>query len=271
MEEEEESINPNGNRLTTFVLTYPRFIHQEVLTHRALSRNASSSRAIPISTMLKNVFKSPAEPVSWGANNKGMQSNKELSNSRRCIARAAWVLASYFAIFFAWLLSKIGVHKQLANRLLEPWAHMTTIVSATEWENFFNLRCHPAAQPEFQELAYKMLAAYRESVPQQLEFGQWHLPFSANIKHDLTDQQRCKITVARCARVSYLNFEGEIDHQKDFDLHDRLLKEGHMSPFEHVAVAAPWSSHPGSNFRGWHQYRKMIPGENRSGGLPNGK
>jgi len=260
-----DSVNVNGNRITTFVLTYPRFIHSEFMTHRVISRNAASSRDIPILTMLGNVLKTPAEPVTWGMNGKGMQAKQELGYVRRLFARALWIAASYFACLFAWLLSKLGVHEQLANRLIEPWAHMTTIATATEWANFFNLRCHKDAQPEFQELAFKMLEAYTASTPKRLVFGEWHLPFADKyIGEGLTNDQLLKITVARCARVSYLNFEGDIDHQKDYDLHDRLLEQGHMSPFEHAAQAAPSSAVPLSNFKGWFQYRKTIATENRS-------
>lgn len=256
-----DSVNPYGNRITTFVITYPRFILAEVNTHRALSRNSASSRAIPIKTMLRNIWKQPAEPVSWGQNCKGMQAKGELPKHRQVLARIIWLAACYFSCLFSWLLNKIGVHKQLANRVTEPWAHMTTIVTATEWGNFFNLRCHKDAQPEFQELAFQMLECYVRSKPHRLDWGQWHLPF-AELAGRLTQEQMLKVSVARCARVSYLNFEGKIDHEKDFQLCDSLIQSGHCSPLEHAAMADPAEKGQG-NFHGWLQYRKTLPNENR--------
>lgn len=257
-----DSLNPAGNRLTTFVCKYPRFIHSEVMTHRDKSRNAASSRAIPISKMLQLVITEPAEPVFWGANQSGMQAETELPKHKQRLARALWLGSSYFQVGVCWLMSKLGVHKQIANRLIEPWAHMTVIISGTEWGNFFNLRAHPDAQPEFQELAYSMLKDYEASEPRQLKAGEWHLPFSDN-KKCFSNEQLLKITTARCARVSYLNFEGDIDAAKDYALHDRLLQQGHMSPFEHAARAEA-SPVVSGNFKGFTQYRKLIANENRS-------
>jgi hypothetical protein len=140
-------------------------------------------------------------------------------------------------VFYAEQLVELGIHKQIANRLLEPFAHMTTIVSATDWENFFALRAHPDAQPEFQALADLMLEVYVGSEPKGLRAGEWHLPFADKYVEDgLSQEQLVKITTARCARVSYLNFEGDISYEKDYKLHDDLLASGHMSPFEHAAI-----------------------------------
>lgn len=267
-----DSRGPAG-RITTFKLVYPRFIHSELMTHRALSRNAASSRAIPIRRMIRDVLKSPAMPVSWGQNGKGMQSKKELPRSRRATAALLWVLASWFACGFAWLLSRFGVHKQLANRLLEPFAHMTTLVTATEMENFFGLRAHKDAQPEFQDLAFAMLEAYLSSTPKELKAGEWHLPFGDKYVdlpcgefhedvRSLTTEEALKVSTARAARVSYLNFEGDIAFHKDFKLHDDLLASGHMSPFEHAARAEAEPVRSG-NLIGFTQYRKLFPGEVR--------
>lgn len=258
-----DSLSPAGTRLTTFVCTYPRFIHSEIMTHRDKSRNAASSRAIPVSKMLKLVISEPAMPVYWGQNQSGMQANVELPKSKQWLAKKIWIGASYISVGAAWLMSKLGVHKQITNRLIEPWAHMTVIISGTEWGNFFNLRAHPDAQPEFQELAYRMLVDYKNSEPKVLRSGQWHLPFITDEIHKgYTTKQLLKIVTARCARVSYLNFEGNIDAAKDYALHDRLFEQGHMSPFEHAARAEAEPMMSG-NFCGFTQYRKLIPNENR--------
>lgn len=260
-----DSVNPIGKRATTFVLTYPRFIHSELMTHRVFSRNAASSRAIPIGKMLKAIINEPAAFVHWGANARGMQSNGELTGWKKWAVVRLWYLGCYLAVIVSWLMSKCGAHKQLANRVTEPWAHMTTIVTGTEFGNFFNLRCHPAAQPEFQDLAFKMLEVYLDSVPKQLAWGEWHLPFADSyLAENLTTEQLLKIVTARCARVSYLNFEGEIDHEKDYGLHDDLARDGHASPFEHALCAKEPTPGQFSNALGYVQYRKMIPNENRS-------
>lgn len=258
-----DSVSPAGSRLTTFVLTYPRFIHSEVMTHRMFSRNAASSRAIPIKRMLSSIKTDPAMPVHWGGNGKGMQAHGELSGFRKWFAVRIWLLSMRLACFMVWCLNKLGLHKQVANRITEPWAHMTTIVTATEWKNFFSLRAHPDAQPEFQELAYQMLEAYLSNEPKQLKDGEWHLPFADKYADDLSVPQLVKITTARCARVSYKTFEGDIDHEKDYDLHDKLLTSGHLSPFEHAAQAGQSDRFSG-NLRGFVQYRKLIQNENRT-------
>lgn len=259
-----DSINQNDERITTFVLTYPRFIHSELMTHRAFSRNASSSRAIPVEKMIKRIMNEPAMPVSWGKNQKGMQANEEVDQKTQEDARVVWLGAMRSTVDHAKLLLELGIHKQIANRLLEPFAHMTTLVTATDYANFFNLRCHPDAQPEFQELAYQMLEQYIKSEPSfKPDLIGWHLPFADKyIDSGLSIEQLIKISTARAARVSYVNFEGDIDYQKDYDLCDRLLKAEpkHASPAEHAAAAMSGEIH--GNFRGWKSYRKFLPNEN---------
>ncbi len=269
-----DSINSDtGDRITSFLLTYPRFIHAEFMTHRALSRNASSSRAIPIMKMLRSILANPAAPVSWGKNGKGMQSKEALPVYRQKVAQLLVLVHCWVSCGFSWLLHKIGVHKQIANRYTEPWAHITTLATATEWQNFFALRCHPDAQPEFQELAFQMLAAYLDSKPVSRKPGEWHCPFAEMIDAFPELEQQLKISTARCARTSYLNFDGSIDPAKDFTLHDDLKSSGHMSPFDHSARALSKQEKQDdfesgrekqANLRGYAPYRKSIPNENRS-------
>lgn len=258
-----DSLNPIGNRLTTFVITYPRFILAEVNTHRSQSRNSASSRAIPVSKVLRDILSCPAEPVFWGANQSGMQARAELSPSKRWLARAVWLASCWTQVGFSWLLAKLGVHKQIANRLTEPYAYMTTIISGTEWGNFFNLRAHPDAQPEFQALAYAMLEAYVASTPKQLQAGEWHVPFGDKLMGtDMPIELKLKVATARCARVSYLTFDGKHEQGKDCQLHDDLLASSHCSPFEHSARAEAGPVRSG-NLVGFTQYRKLLPNENR--------
>jgi len=258
----DESLKPKeASRITTWVLTYPRFIHAEFMTHRVFSRNAASSRAIPISKMIKAVIKEPAAPVYWGANQKGMQAATELKGIKRWLSEKVWYASRYLAVAIAYTMYKLGLHKQIANRVLEPWSHMTVIATVTDMGNFFKLRAHRDAQPEFQELAYKMLEAYNKSVPQILTPGEWHIPFDEKLDQ-FTEADKIRIATARCARVSYLTFDGKINYEEDLKLHNRLSESGHWSPFEHCAMAQPGKRF--GNFVGWKQYRKFFSNENAS-------
>lgn len=284
-----DSISPTGQRLTTFVLEYPRYILAELNTHRALSRNSASSRAIPISKMISDVYRNPACPVHWGANQKGMQADTELTGIKRWLARRLWMTARYGAIATAWTFSKIGLHKQIGNRVLEPWFMMRTLVSATDYQNFFALRAHVDAQPEIRELALCMLEAYKRSDPVNKAIGEWHIPFGDIECNDSTlinagyaagmdlsdgfvkrgsawviNDLRCRVAIARCARISYLTHgTDKVDYVADLKLCERLFGTlpRHLSPAEHVAECSAGVFYYG-NFAGWKQYRKIFADEN---------
>lgn len=262
-----DSVGPNGVRITTFSLKYPRFIHAEFMTHRVFSRNASSSRAIPVAKVLSQVWNDPAMPVYWGANQAGMQANKELQGWQRKVAEKIWRLAGKASCGVAWLMIKCNLHKQIANRLLEPWQRIHVVVTATEWDNWYLLRDHHMAQPEIKELAQKMRKAIFTSVPEYLPEGSWHLPY-------VTEQDRAKyqiedllkMSVARCARVSYLKHDGgQTTLEEDIKLHERLVgaEPRHSSPAEHQAMSlSKWHKIRFiKNFRGWYQYRAKLEGE----------
>lgn len=257
-----DSVNPVGNRITTWIVKFPRFILAEFNTHRMLSRNSSSSRAIPVERIIKSIEEDPALPEFWGKNQKGMQASVELTEDEREKAKKQWLYARDLMIHKVRMLQDLDVHKQLANRLLEPWMHQTVLCTATEWENFFALRAHKDAQPEFKALAFKMLELYNGNTPKKLNVGNWHIPFGDQYLDNVSISDALKICTARAARVSYNNFEGDIDFEKDYDLHDKLLSSGHLSPFEHCAKALDESRTVG-NFLGWEQYRKTFQGENK--------
>lgn len=258
-----DSIAPNGVRLTTMQLTYQRFFHSEFMTHRVFSRNASSSRAIPVRKVLSQVWNDPATPIHWGANQAGMQAKGQLKGVKLALAKGLWKWAGRAACVFAWGMMKVGLHKQVANRLLEPWQYIHVVVSSTDWDNFFELRDHPDAQPEIQALARDMKFALTASVPRRLALGQWHLPY---VEQDLADNDTLlpmfkKISVARCARVSYALHDGSYPSTaKDVELHDRLVasRPRHSSPAEHQATPSLLSTDRSGNFRGWVQYRQML-------------
>jgi thymidylate synthase ThyX len=270
-----DSLNRSGNRLTSLVITLPRIVLAEFNTHRAISRNSASSRAIPFKKMLDQVYKNPFIPTRFQQEHTGMQGTKYYVGDAEGAIQSEWLAARDSAMLQAKALNELGVTKQLCNRLLEPFLYHTIIATATEWENFIALRAHDMAEIHIQDAAYKVLDALNNSTPKMLELGEWHIPFGDNMdENKLADiyygkqlespiEAAIKIAVARCARVSYMNFEGKDDYEADIKLHDILKESGHMSPFEHIAYALP-GSHPSGNFVGFEQYRKMIEGENKT-------
>jgi thymidylate synthase ThyX len=262
-----DSISPAGVRLVTMEVRYPRFIHAELMTHRVFSRNAASSRAIPIKKMIAAVRDDPAMPIYWGKNQTGMSARREVEEGARELARDEWQRALEHALASAERLSDsdIDLHKQLVNRILEPFAWITVIITATEWTNFFTQRTHEDAQPELQHLALMMLDRFRASAALPVAAGEWHSPLLQDDERDLGAATRCKLSVARCARVSYLTHAGTRDREKDLELYERLVgggANGHWSPFEHVATPLAQSDAWSGNLRGWKQYRKTFAAEN---------
>jgi hypothetical protein len=260
-----------NHRLTTFQLRYPRMVHAELMTHRAFSRNSSSSRAIPVERMIQWVKDDPAKPVEWGRNQRGMQAETLLSPEDAAKAAFIWLQARDDMIRRTEEMLALGVHKQIANRLLEPWHHISVIVTASQFANWFALRWHKLAQPEIRELARAMAKAYIRSEPRPLKPGEWHLPYVSAEERAAYDTPTCrKFSVARCARVSLLNHDGtNPDAAKDIALHDMLAvaEPLHASPAEHQAT--PMDKHQltqlsnlGGNFGiGWVQYRKTLANE----------
>ena len=342
-----DSISPQGHRITSFILTYPRFIHSELMTHRMFSRNASSSRAVPIQKMIETVKNNTFCPFEFQKAHKGMQGFDYFTGQDKEDCIKLWLESAELALQQAEKMKEKGITKQLCNRLLEPFMWHTVLVTATEFENFFELRCpqyeyydmltgnqqffkskkdwlqyynnkplpkakHISKIPEndvewlqinnsqaeihIQTLAESMWDALNESKPKHLKSGQWHIPFGDKIEginftfQDTSDNQwavkynrlldgdsiAIKIATARCARLSYMTFDGEIDYEKDIKLHDQLLQDKHLSPFEHCTRAMSDDeyykffkgevkdpkSYSGNgwcnNFRGWISYRYLI-------------
>lgn len=237
-----DSISSQGYRLTTFQVTFPRFILAEVNTHRMLSRNSASSRAVPIEKSIKQVSENPFVPASFGSRNKGMSAGEPIAQQDQ--AYWTWKSAADHAVMRARVFEKLDVHKSQANRILEPYKWHTAIISGTDWGNFFALRCSPEAQPEFRTIAEMMQEAYSNSEPRELSSGQWHVP---KVSDDEIDTEAfsypdpwvdwemwCKVSVGRVARVSFER-QDERDRESDIVRHDRLLTNRHLSPFEHVA------------------------------------
>lgn len=268
-----DSISPSGVRLSTVEMTYPRFVHAELMTHRVFARNSASSRAIPLAKTVERVRTSPAGPVEWGENEPGMQSRQLLDEERAVRAAAVWEAAARSSAFFAEQLAALGVHKQIANRVLEPFLWQTTVVTGTEWDGFFAQRCHPDAQPELRDAASAARDALAVSSPMLLALGEWHLPlvdatdrdavaaFAAANGAEVTEAL-IKVSVARCARVSYLTHDGRRDLSADFALYDRLMAAvpPHASPLEHVATPAAEGDVTLGCLHGWRQWRHVALG-----------
>lgn len=286
-----DSINPKDCRLTTFVLTFPRIILAEANTHRVLSKNSASSRAIPFEKMLEMVQTNPFIPIRFQKDHKGMQGTEYFTGAEELNCVEDWIRAKNAAVKAATDFTH-PVTKQLRNRLLEPFMWHTVILSGTDFNNFFALRAHEDAEIHICELAYKMLEAYNKSEPASLREGEWHIPFGDNFDESRLEnmpfvkeeakkldsglvygdyaptfyakrEAKKKIAIARCARVSYYNFEGKDDYEADIKLCDRLFGAvpRHMSPTEHVAQSLNSDSFYG-NFRGFKQYRKFFSDEN---------
>jgi len=260
----EDSLNPyNKIRLTTLQLRYWRGIHAEFMTHRVFSRNASSSRAIPVSTFLKQVWNDPATPVHWGANQPGMKARTELTGFKKWFAQFMWKTSGKMVCCLVWLTNKVSSpHKQVFNRLLEPWQYISVIVTSTEWDNFFELRNHPDAQPEIQELAREMKYAMDNSKPTE---RYTHVPYITGsdriaLGQDASTGRLMQISTARCARVSYFTHDKQIPEiEKDLKLFNDLVGSVpiHASPTEHQATALD-SEEFNKNFRGWSQFRNEV-------------
>lgn len=253
-----DSISRYGDRLTTMEVTMHRFVLAEFNTHRVFSRNSASSRAIPVERRMAAVLTECAVPVEWGMNRPGMQATELLPPEQEEAAKSIWKKAATTAVLLAQDLRDLGVHKQITNRLLEPFLWHTVIVSSTEWENFFVQRCSPLAQPEIRVVAEAMYKALSESTPTRLDFDEWHLPYVQDDEKDLSPYEKRQLSVARCARVSYLTHDGVRDAEKDKELYRRLIsaRPPHASPFEHVARprSCEDADHKG-NFEGWVQLR----------------
>lgn len=341
-----DSKNEFGDRITTFVLTFPRFILAELNTHRAFSRNSASSRAIPFKKMVKMVEEDPFIPIAWQKDHKGMQGTEYFSKKDELYPffKTNWLEARDSAVESAQMQNELGLTKQLCNRILEPFMWHTAIVTATEFENFFKQRCPEYESWQYNDyggmyckmyrsrkdwinsrgypnqtflvpenganrfnclegtdldwlqvnkgqgeihimaLAEKMWDAMNDSEPKSLKEGEWHIPFgdkfdegkidslvdslcpiqpaSLNWNMETCNQIKRKISTARCARISYLNFESKDDYEVDIKLHDRLAKMHHWSPFEHCAQAMndsrQYDKPKSRNFTGFVQYREIV-------------
>nr|DAV58244.1 MAG TPA: FAD-dependent thymidylate synthase [Caudoviricetes sp.] len=259
-----DSIADGRHRITSVQVKYPRFILPQLNTHRVFSRSTASSRAVPTAKLIEMVRNEPVVPVHWGQNQAGMVAESEMDDLSIKAAKLLWLGAAKEAADRAEAMADMGVHKQVVNRILEPFMWAETIITATEWDNFFKLRIADDAQPEIQALAKAIKKAMDESVPVERIF---HLPYLREEENDClrwTYAQRAKISAARCARVSYLNHNKQMPSiDEDFALADRLIEAGHMSPFDHQAMFNDGEKYRNENrnFTNWKPYRAILEGK----------
>lgn len=245
---------------------YPRPIHGEIMTHRRFGRNARSSRAVPVKTMLNEVRSIPYVPWHWGKNQRGMQADEECNtpiymmdweNQQMELSREeAWLHARDVAADMAEAFMNSGYHKQNPNRLLEPFSWMDTLITTTDFDNFLWLRDHKDAEPHLQDLARLLKQALDNCVYQNLEPGEWHLPYvtptdiqNVLVRPSVEDEAmfdatgltgdellRC-ISAARCARISYKPFDGDPSYERELERYNMLVTSDrvHASPLEHQA------------------------------------
>lgn len=283
-----DSVSPEGVRLSTIHVRYPRMIHSELMTHRVFSRNGRSSRAVPVKTLLAEEHYTPH----FMKNKPGMVATEEFSFGEQLQAQAIWQGLAEHTKKCVQKLNELGVHKQWANRPLEAFGYIDVLISSTDWANFMALRDEEGAQPEIRAVAETIKQLLEESTPTLLQPGEWHMPyiqeedykvvkkhildsFNSTYNSVTRDEQEAllrKISVARCARLTIRPFDGDGSIEKELSRYERLMvsRPVHASPAEHVATpdtvmvynnlgGKDWEREDEwGNFYGWRQFRKMI-------------
>jgi hypothetical protein len=266
----EDSLAENGIRLTTLQLRYPRYIHAELMTHRVFSRNASSSRAVPVAKMVDRALDEMVTPIRWGKNQAGMQAADECLEGKALEeAQAIWSHMAQVCAAGVKELGVLGLHKQWANRPLEWFSTISVVVTSSTFDNWDELRRHPDAQPEIKYLAELIHEARMASTPvlrkrNRLHESGWHLPYVSGAEREIYQDQPeylAQLSSARCARTSYLNHDGSFpDRAKDVQLFKDLVGGVplHASPTEHQGYPLPLATQQSKNFFGWRQHRELV-------------
>lgn len=278
------SVGQRGAPIYTVRTRHPRPLHAEWNTHRVFSRLGRSSRAVPIEKMIEEVLTRPYVPWRLGKNQRGMQAGADFTPEEAAAFRDVYLEARDNAVASAQHLSCLGAHKQLANRLLEPFMWIDCLTTSVEWGNFLALRDHDAAEPHFHDLAKLVRQAISEAPVQVLAPNAWHLPYNQpdDIQRvwaylrpkaipapgEITEYLK-KLSAARCARISYAPFDGNASIKAELDRYDALMKNAprHASPVENQATPDPDFTSPQlhGNLPGWIQFRKTITGESIRG------
>lgn len=257
-----DSMSPVGHslRMTTFLLTYPRIIHHEVMAFKGLSKVSAETRTIPFKTMLSMAIEDPFVPIAWQKDHDGIQGYDYIINDKKgkevLLCNNHWMAGRSAAITEAERLSNIrGVTKQICNRMLEPYTWQTTLITGTDFNEIFALMKKKDAEIHMQVLATEMFQAYQDT-PKTLKMHSWHIPFgdkiptgellelhynrnkiarSVSIQYS-SIPDRVAIATATIARIADMTFD-EVDYEKDLELHNKLLEKRCLSAFEHCGRA----------------------------------
>jgi len=296
-----DSITPYGptTRLTSIYVVFPKMILGERNRHRGFSLSDRSSRAVPPEKLIQEVRNDPAMPAKFRRRTKGMGGGEELTGEELSKAKDTWVISADEACISAEDLLKHDLAKEIINRPLDPYIRMHSLMTATRdvWLNFFGLRLDSGADPTIQVLAQKCFEAYKQSTPQTLHPGQWHLPFINENDWAILNEGKpipecgpgfvinhpaLRLSAARCAHLSYNDLETgqRMTIDRALTIYDKLVGSQpiHASPLEHQATPDKWygykniydhvngrgfweNPHQHGNLHGWRQFRKMIPNE----------
>lgn len=260
-----DSVSEAGVRISSVELQFPRFVLPQILMHRLWSRSCESLRARPTKSKVAEVEATPYCPV-FRKNQKGMVAGEPLDYYSSVTAEQIWNRAAAEAAKTAAELAAIGVAKETANRLLEPFAYQKMLVTATDFSNFLRLRLADDAQPEIQQLAICLKNALDSSIPEYVTINEWHLPYvPPELTYEYSPEQLRDICAARCARVSYCTHDGTVDVAKDFALARKLAEDFHTNAFEHAATPSIDESKRYANYKGWVSSRYDME---RKGLLP---
>jgi thymidylate synthase ThyX len=203
--------------LVSIEYVVPLYIHTEILTHRRFSRNASSARAMSTTRYAGLGYYMPPQ---FYQSQKGMEASAQ-PIKHQWLARMVWSAAIQGTELAARVLERLKVAKEQRNRLIAPAKMVKGIITGTEsaWQSFFHLRNNKNADTAMQVFARE---AYHAIINTRWSYDTIHAPYDIDPL----------VNAARAALVSYAKIES-ID---DYKLANRLLKDGHMSPFEHYAV-----------------------------------
>lgn len=261
-----DSISDTGTRISTFQLNYWRPILPEMNTHRIFSRNAGSSRAQGFEAKCEEAVSNTFLPGHWNTEQRGMVGGEEFSDEVKDFIDEQITSLAYRTVEDLKLLDNQiylhtgkRIHKQYLNRYLEPFVGVTQLVTSTDWSNFFKLRLAEDAQPEIKDVAKEIFDLLEHHEPVSKAGGNWHLPYITLEDFEKYGLEICrKISVARCARVSYKAYDGSGDFERDMRLYKRLFESGHMSPFEHVATPKKGNFY---NLKNWQSLRNILEAE----------
>lgn len=250
--------------ITTLLCEYPRYIHSEIMTHRQLSRNSGSSRATPFNIYCERIIKDPAFFAELGINRSGMNADSVLNKENAEAFKHEYMQLMHHTVDTAMSWSaKYNLHKQIINRVLEPYVRTSTVITATEWDNFLYTRAIAKGVEPVMHLLANCIKQAVDYANENAKDGVAHLPFVTDNEFNTCSLKDCvKHAVSRSARCTILsNVTKKLSTiEEDEKLYNWLSSADpmHASPFEHIAFATK-SYEPYYNLRGgWMSQRFVL-------------